>query len=92
MMKALNPEVVIPGHGEPGTAKILDDMERYYNLLLERVGAMAKQGKSLDEIKKELRMPETDDWAGKDRSPTISKRRTGQSRGVINGKKPRHPT
>jgi hypothetical protein len=69
MMKALNPEIVIPGHGDPGTAKILDDMEGYYNLLLERVGAMAKQGKSLDDIKKELRMPETDDWAGKDRFP-----------------------
>jgi cyclase len=69
MMKALNPEVVIPGHGEPGTVKILDDMEKYYNLLLERVGAMVKAGKSLDDIKKELRMPETDDWAGKDRFP-----------------------
>lgn len=69
MMKALNPEVVVPGHGTPGTAKILDDMEQYYNLLLERVGAMAKQGKSLDEIKKELRMPETADWEGKDRFP-----------------------
>ena len=27
------------------------------------------QGKSLDDIKKELRMPETDDWQGKDRYP-----------------------
>jgi cyclase len=69
MMKALNPEVVVPGHGPPGTAKILDDMEQYYSLLLERVGAMAKQGKSLDEIKKELHMPETADWEGKDRFP-----------------------
>lgn len=69
MMKALNPEVVIPGHGNPGTVKILDDMEQYYSLLLERVGAMAKQGKSLDEIKKELRMPETADWEGQDRFP-----------------------
>jgi cyclase len=69
MMKALNPEVVIPGHGTPGTVKILDDMEQYYSLLLERVGAMAKQGKSLDEIKKELRMPETADWEGQDRFP-----------------------
>jgi cyclase len=69
MMKALNPEIVIPGHGDPGTVKILDDMERYYNLLLERVGAMVKAGKSLDDIKKELKMPETDDWAGKDRFP-----------------------
>ena len=69
MMKALNPEVVVPGHGDPGTVKILDDMERYYNLLMERVGAMVKAGKSLDDIKKELKMPETDDWAGKDRFP-----------------------
>ena len=30
---------------------------------------MAKQGKSLDEIKKELRMPETADWEGQDRFP-----------------------
>ena len=69
MMKALNPEIVIPGHGDPGTVKILDDMENYYNLLMDRVGQMAKQGKSLDEIKKELRIEGTDDWAGKDRLP-----------------------
>lgn len=67
MMKALNPEVVIPGHGDPGTIKILDDMESYYNSLLEKVGQMVKQGKSLDEIKKELRVPGTEDWEGKDR-------------------------
>ena len=69
MMKALQPEVVIPGHGTPGTVKILDDMEKYYNTLLEQVGQMAKQGKSLDEIKKELKIPGTDDWEGKDRYP-----------------------
>jgi cyclase len=67
MMKGLNPDIVVPGHGDPGTGKILDDMERYYNLLMERVGAMVKAGKSLDDIKKDLKMPETDDWAGKDR-------------------------
>jgi hypothetical protein len=44
-------------------------MENYYTLLLDRVGAMVKQGKSLDEIKKDLRMPEADDWQGKDRFP-----------------------
>jgi cyclase len=69
MMRGLNPEIVVPGHGPPGTVKILDDMENYYTLLLERVGAMVKQGKSLEEIKKDLRMPETDDWEGKDRFP-----------------------
>jgi cyclase len=69
MMRALNPEVVIPGHGEVGTVEILDNMERYYNLLVERVRQMAQQGKSLEEIKKELKMPEYDGWEGKDRFP-----------------------
>lgn len=67
MMRALNPEVVIAGHGEPGTTQIFDEMERYYMLLLERVGNLARLGKSLDEIKQELRMPEFDDWAAKER-------------------------
>jgi cyclase len=70
MMKGLNPEFVIPGHGTPGTVKIFEDSERYYALLLERVGKMAREGKSLEEIKKELRMPEYDGWASKDRIPS----------------------
>jgi cyclase len=70
MMKSLNPEIVVPGHGPPGTTKIFDDSIQYYTLLLERVGKMAKEGKSIDSIKKELRMPETDDWASKDRIDT----------------------
>ena len=69
MMKALNPDVVVPGHGAPGTVELLDNMERYYSLLVERVRQMAQQGKSLDQIKKELRMPEYGDWEGKDRFP-----------------------
>jgi cyclase len=67
MMKALNPEIVIPGHGDPGTVKILDDMESYYNKLMDGVRQMVKQGKSLDEIKKELKIAGTEDWEGKDR-------------------------
>ena len=67
MMKALNPQVVIPGHGNPGTAKILDDMENYYSKLMEGVRQMVKEGKSLDQIKKELKIPGTEDWEGQDR-------------------------
>ena len=70
MMKALNPEIVVPGHGPPTTTKIFDDSIQYYSLLLERVGKMAKEGKSLEMIKKELRMPETDDWTSKERIDT----------------------
>jgi len=70
LMRALNPEVVIAGHGAPGTTQIFDEMERYYALLLERVGRMARDGKSLEQIKAEIKMPEFDDWAGKERFPS----------------------
>lgn len=67
LMKSLNPEVVIAGHGQPTTTIIFDEYEGYYNLLMKRVGEMAAQGKSLDEIKKELKMPEYTNWQGQDR-------------------------
>jgi cyclase len=70
MMKGLNPEHVIPGPGTPGTVKIFEDTEQYYALLLDRVGKMVKAGKSLDDIKRELKMPEYDHWASKERFPT----------------------
>jgi cyclase len=69
-MKSLNPEVVVPGHGSFGTTKIFDDSQRYYELLLERVGSMVREGKSLDQIKRELRMPEYADWSYQERMPT----------------------
>ena len=67
LMKALNPEVVIAGHGQPTTTIIFDEYEGFYNLLMKRVGEMVAQGKSLDEVKKELKMPEYADWLGQDR-------------------------
>jgi cyclase len=70
MMKALNPEHVVPGHGTPGTVKIFEDGERYYALLLDRVGKLMKEGKSLDDIKKEVKMPEYASWGRQDRFPT----------------------
>ena len=57
----------MPGHGPVSTTKIFDEYEGFYTLLLQRVGEMARQGKSLDEIKKDLKMPEYADWAGQDR-------------------------
>ncbi len=70
MMKALNPEHVVPGHGTPGTVKIFDDGEKYYALLLDRVGKLVKEGKTLDQIKAEVRMPEYAQWGSQDRFPT----------------------
>ncbi len=70
MLKALNPEHVIPGHGQPGTVKIFEDTEKYYALLLERVDKAMKEGKTLDQIKAEVKMPEYASWASQDRYPT----------------------
>jgi hypothetical protein len=67
LMKSLNSEVVIAGHGQPTTTIVFDEYEGFYNLLMKRVGEMAAQGKSLNEIKKELKMPEYADWQGQDR-------------------------
>jgi len=67
LMKSLNPEIVVAGHGQPTTTKIFDEYEGYYTLLLKRMGEMAAQGKSLDEIKKELKMPEYADWHDQNR-------------------------
>jgi len=67
LMKSLNPEVVVTGHGPATTTKTFDEYEGFYTLLLKRVGEMAAQGKSLDEIKKELKMPEYADWHDQDR-------------------------
>jgi len=70
LMKSLNPVHVVPGHGMPGTVKIFEDSEKYYALLLDRVGRLAKEGKSLDQIKKEVRMPEYENWGAQERFPT----------------------
>jgi cyclase len=70
LMKGLNPEHVVPGHGQPGTVKIFEDTEKYYALLVERVEKAVKEGKTLDDIKKEVKMPEYASWASQDRYPT----------------------
>ena len=70
MLRDLNPDVVVPGHGSPGTTRIFDESERYYTLLVERVGALVRQGRTLDQIGRELRMPEYAAWAYQERMPT----------------------
>jgi cyclase len=70
MMTALKPEHVVPGHGTPGTIKIFEDGKQYYALLLDRVGKKMKESKSLDDLKKEVTMPEYQSWGGQERMPT----------------------
>lgn len=70
MMQAVNPEVVIPGHGAPTTTKMLADYQKYLETLLARVNELVKQGKSLDQIEAEVKMPEYEKLEGaKERLP-----------------------
>jgi hypothetical protein len=44
--------------------QLLDETDTFYDVLLDRVGKMTVAGKSLDEIKKNLRIPEYQGWSG----------------------------
>jgi cyclase len=70
MLRSLNPDVVVPGHGSPGTTTIFDESEKYYTLLLERVTAMVRAGRTREQIGMELRMPEYAGWAYQERMPS----------------------
>jgi cyclase len=73
MMKALNAEVVVPGHGAPTTNKMFDFYTGFLETLLQRVGQLMNEGKTLDQIKAELRMPEYENLAGaKERIPNTA--------------------
>ena len=67
LMKSLNPEIVVTGHGQPTTAKVFDEYEGFFTLLVKRVREMAAKGSSLRPNQKELKLPEYADWAGQDR-------------------------
>ncbi|MDZ4344523.1 MAG: hypothetical protein U1E51_19040 [Candidatus Binatia bacterium] len=48
----------------PGTVQLLDETDTFYDILLDCVGKQMAQGKSLDEIKMDLRLPEYQNWSG----------------------------
>jgi cyclase len=63
-LKALQPEIIVPAHGRPTTVQLLDETDKFYDVLLERVGKQIAQGKSLEEIKKNPDLPEYKTWSG----------------------------
>ncbi|MGN6719174.1 MAG: MBL fold metallo-hydrolase [Candidatus Binatia bacterium] len=63
-LKALQPEIIVPAHGRPTTVQLLDETDKFYDVLLERVGKQIAQGKSLEEIKKNPDLPAYKTWSG----------------------------
>jgi len=52
-LEALEPEVVVPGHGEVGDARLIAEVRSYLEDVRERV-QQASDGRSADEVKSEL--------------------------------------
>jgi hypothetical protein len=50
-LKALNPDVVVPAHGAPGTIQLLNETDTFYDVLLDRVGKMMSEGSPLTRSK-----------------------------------------
>lgn len=64
-LKGLNPDIVVPAHGRPTTVQLLDETDRFYDMLMKLVGKQIAQGKSLEDIKKDPGLPlEYQGWSG----------------------------
>ncbi len=55
-------DVYVPGHGAPGDRKALAEFRQFLEWLAREVGARARQGKGLEQIKKELLPFENYNW------------------------------
>lgn len=53
-LEALEPEVVVPGHGAVGDAGIITEAKDYLTTVRDRVRELSDAGRGLDEIKAEL--------------------------------------
>jgi len=73
-LRKLEPLVIVPAHGVLGRAEDFEVLRTYILTLRARVKALMDQGKSVEEVKKELRMPEYEAWPGKEWLPRSAER------------------
>ena len=59
-------KVLAPGHGELGDKTVIALQKKYFIAHREAVAKLAGEGKSLEEIKKEIDIPLYKEWAGVD--------------------------
>lgn len=64
-LRALNPQSIVPARGRPTTVELLDETNKLYDVLLDRIGKQIAEGKSLEEIKKDPGLPEFKNWTGR---------------------------
>ncbi len=62
--QALGAEKIGPGHGPAADGKLLQTQKEYFEELRKQVGALVKQGKSLEEVQKAVDIPAWKSWTG----------------------------
>jgi cyclase len=69
---ALHPAIVLPGHGAAGGAEILAGQARFLRDLYAAVGSEVHEGKKLEQVQSEVRLPDADsNWIPKDLSGDV---------------------
>lgn len=66
-VEALDPEVVVPGHGPVGRRDLLRTQKQYFVELRAQVARLVAEGKTLDEAKKAVDIPMWKAWTGQTR-------------------------
>lgn len=65
-LEQMDVDIVAPGHGEVGTLADISAHRVYLETLKERVANLMRQGRSLDQIKRAVTMPEYRQWGSYD--------------------------
>jgi cyclase len=65
-----NVETYVPGHGAPGGKKELAEFRRFLEWLTKEVEARIRQGKSLEQVKKEVQPSQTYHWHAPELAPS----------------------
>jgi len=63
-VEAMDFEILAPGHGQLGAKRDVADHRVYLEELRAAVLELARQGKSLDEIKQTVKLPKYESWGG----------------------------
>jgi len=70
-LQALPIEVIVPGHGPPGSKRVITQVERYLDQLTSRARALLKAGAPLSEVPDSTALPEFASW---DQYETVHRR------------------
>lgn len=62
-------DVYVPGHGTPGSKKDVEDFRKFLEWTVAQIEMRVKQGKTWDEVKKDLWLPKTYNWHAPDLAP-----------------------